>query len=558
MYPRIIIIIDGIDECPMMQRSELLKFITALPYRVYNSVLAISRKEVDIEDEFASEHFPTISLEDERINLKDDMHYVIREEFQDTRRWGRTFQMMQDEITESLILGSGKNMFRWLQCQLALLNRVKTPKAIREALQKLPTTLFETYDRMFEYIDDEDHDSVELVRKALFLIVHVARPLRLGELVEALAVNGDIQLDWSSTFGDPKDLLRACNSLVYLGIPEGTHGHSPMDTHPVDSIEYLVSDYLRSHPTLSHYVVEKKGDPKAQWRLVALTLSYLLLDDFSVPCVSPRLVDKRARTFRFYTYCAQYWFSHIKLIGDEPLEENLFELIERFICGSPSHLRSYEEMMDYSYYDTTDKKAKAKKLNLSRNDIKWPVSNALFYHIIAKGLGWIANEFLRTDLVWVAILTGNESMAEKILALGAHIQQQCSPHELFVSKPYIVPESNYPENDDPFDILLHGDGAAPIHYATLGNNLDGVRAPVAAGADVNAQTNAGMFPFHIAVSLQSALIAEYLLECGATIPLDITEEELQWIDSKIAPSLKYYLPADELNARLRLHEICFP
>ncbi|KAF8250370.1 ankyrin [Wilcoxina mikolae CBS 423.85] len=383
---------------------------------------------------------------------------------------------------------------------------------------------------MFENIDDEEQDSVELVRRAFFLIVHVTRPLRLDELVEALALDGDIRLDWSSTFGDPRDLIR------------------------------------------------------------------------------------------IYTYCAQYWFNHIKRIGDEPLEDNLFGLIERFICGSPSHLRSYEEMMDYHYYNKTDRKVREQLLNLSRKDTnnrKWPVSNALFYHIIAEGLSWICRRILesRPDMVnldiqglgpplRLAILAGKESMAEEILALGADIQRQCSPHDLFASKPYIIPGSNHPENDDPFDILLQympqdenspaaskyggyeyiihsaaqhtpnllphflnqgaddvhkrsGDGASPIHYATLGNTLDGVRTLVAAGADVNAQTNAGRFPFHITVNLQSALIAEYLLECGATIPHDITAKELQWVDNDNSTSLRNQFSSNELDARQRLNEIFF-
>ena len=72
------------------------------------SILVVSRKEVDIEDELKD--FPTISLDHEQVNLKEDMRKLIEEEFKDTKKWGYRFQSMKHEIIESLILGSGRNM----------------------------------------------------------------------------------------------------------------------------------------------------------------------------------------------------------------------------------------------------------------------------------------------------------------------------------------------------------------------------------------------------------------------------------------------------------------
>jgi len=106
LYARSVIVIDGLDECAVRLRWRLLDFITVLVS--ISSILVLSRKEVDIEDELQA--FPTISLEDEQINLKEDMQKLINEEFENTKKWAPRFQTMEDEITESLILGSGKNM----------------------------------------------------------------------------------------------------------------------------------------------------------------------------------------------------------------------------------------------------------------------------------------------------------------------------------------------------------------------------------------------------------------------------------------------------------------
>jgi hypothetical protein len=63
----------------------------------------------------------------------------------------------------------------------------------------------------------------------------------------------------------------------------------------------------------------------------------------------------------------------------------------------------------------------------------------------------------------------------------------------------------------------------------LSKSLEAVQALVAAGADINAETNAGRTSFHIAVSLQVGAILDYLLDCKVTVPSDVTAEELKWV-----------------------------
>jgi len=118
-------------------------------------------------------------------------------------------------FAQTVLIVTTSSRFRWLQCQLDLLNRLPTRKAIKEALGRLPRTLFETYDRMLEYIEEY---SVELACKAFQLIVYPQRPLTTEELLEALAVNdNDARLDLNSTFSDARDLLMMLSSLVYEG-----------------------------------------------------------------------------------------------------------------------------------------------------------------------------------------------------------------------------------------------------------------------------------------------------------------------------------------------------
>ena len=81
-----------------------------------------------------------------------------------------------------------------------------------EALENLPKGLFATYDRILENVDKTD---VEFAQKALSWLLVSVRPLRLTEVVEAIAIDvPSRRLDRDSTFNDEQDLLETCSSLV--------------------------------------------------------------------------------------------------------------------------------------------------------------------------------------------------------------------------------------------------------------------------------------------------------------------------------------------------------
>jgi hypothetical protein len=102
--------------------------------------------------------------------------------------------------------------FRWVQCQLDQIRTMRTNKRILEALNNLPAGLFETYERILENIPRDD---VWFVKKTISWIIVSDRPLRLVEIVEAMAIDTQTgHLDRDSTLNDEQDLLDICSSLV--------------------------------------------------------------------------------------------------------------------------------------------------------------------------------------------------------------------------------------------------------------------------------------------------------------------------------------------------------
>ena len=79
-------------------------------------------------------------------------------------------------------------------------------------MKNLPKGLFATYDRILEKVLEDD---VEFAQKALSWILVSVRPLRLTEIVEALAVDVPSRcLDRDATLNDEQALLEICSSLV--------------------------------------------------------------------------------------------------------------------------------------------------------------------------------------------------------------------------------------------------------------------------------------------------------------------------------------------------------
>src|SRR5579859_3117718 len=84
---------------------------------------------------------------------------------------------------KSLIL----SRFRWVECQLQSIARLRSDWDRREALNSLPLGLPKTYMHMFEVIGQVREDKEIAVRIVTWLL-YAARPLRLDELAIAVMI----------------------------------------------------------------------------------------------------------------------------------------------------------------------------------------------------------------------------------------------------------------------------------------------------------------------------------------------------------------------------------
>ena len=113
--------------------------------------------------------------------------------------------------------------FRWVDCQLGYLRR-SFPGRIRHALEELPKTLDETYDRALKEIDEA---SWEVAHRLLQVVAAAARPLRVEELAQFLGFDfatGPIpKFCGAWLLEDPVDaVLSATSSLLTIVDVQGS------------------------------------------------------------------------------------------------------------------------------------------------------------------------------------------------------------------------------------------------------------------------------------------------------------------------------------------------
>ncbi|KAI5818981.1 hypothetical protein BZA77DRAFT_342351 [Pyronema omphalodes] len=579
------ILLDGLDEYPLERRKRLLDIITSVTRRSRLRIIIFSREEEDIKESFRDFNF--ISLSEEGVNLKEDMRKHIDAKFEDPTIWSGAVLQIQDEITERLIECSGRNTFRWLDCQLDLLHRHRTVAAIRETLEYVPHTLFETYDRILEYIDVEPY--ADLIRDVILITMHSWGPIDLEMMNEAISIiKNENKLDPDYSFGDPKDILEICRGLICMQ-PSSTFEDGP-DMGSTQGVifshytvrEYFESEYLIKHPKFSKYSLQYSEN-----RMSKLTLRYLTLENFKTPCLSEVEINERLENHKFYKYCAFYWLYHLRRITQEmyPVDQGLFELVDKFIFDSPEHLHSYEQVLAIWWTEDPTNKSIWEISRLSYNkahETHSMLSNAIFYQLFRRNVGpeWLFKcifdkrpELIDADIrglgppIWIALTTGRKDVHRCLIEKGANLKTMACPEFPFIPEAgqaidshfdallklhappqsFLVPAEQFYSKQYPIhkvaicdpdflsvyidkgvDINTRSeDGTAPIHYAVMCNNLEAVKVLISFGADIDCKTNAGRTPLHIATSIYSAPIVDYLLQNDASLPPDLIGSDIE-------------------------------
>ncbi|KAJ7117103.1 ankyrin repeat-containing domain protein, partial [Mycena epipterygia] len=154
--------------------------------------------------------------------------------------------------------------FRFLLAKLHIdsLTTRNTIKAVKEALHQLPKDLRHTYEEAMERIDHQGEDDRQLAHLTLTWVANEKRPLAVGELQEALAIEPNAtDLDCDNLL-DISIILSVCASLVIVDETASV----------VRLIHYTTQDYLDS--------IQSQRFPDAQTKITSSCLTYLSFQEF--------------------------------------------------------------------------------------------------------------------------------------------------------------------------------------------------------------------------------------------------------------------------------------
>ncbi|KAF8463216.1 hypothetical protein DFH94DRAFT_659074, partial [Russula ochroleuca] len=303
------LIIDALDECPNTTgtpsaREEVLTFLEDLVGSSHSNlfICVSSRPEQDIQSILNPLTSPShrVSLHEEG-GQKEDIISYVRSFVQKDRAMRRWREEDRNLVIATLIERAG-GMFRWAFCQLDTLRRCM-PSSIRKALNELPTTLDETYERALQEIPKEKRQHAHRLFQCLVVAI---RPLRVEELAELFAIEfgaeagPNLKEGWRPENAED-EVLSACSTLIAIIENEGS---KIVQFSHFSVKEFLTADRLRTSEmgNFRHYHIPLDA---AHTILARACLTVLLQLDENVD-------KKRLETFPLAFYAAQHWVDHAK------------------------------------------------------------------------------------------------------------------------------------------------------------------------------------------------------------------------------------------------------
>ncbi|KAI6754067.1 hypothetical protein HG530_013243 [Fusarium avenaceum] len=212
-FRQVHIVVDGLDECGG-QAGSGVKCLAKLALSTGGKLISlalVSRNEFEIRQE-VEDDFAHIEIEAQTADIQLYVASELSERIASKKLRLRD-PSLKDLIMARLVDGA-KGMFRWVACQIDHMCELPTDKARREALEKLPPTLFATYDRILMRIEGYSDSVKHLVKKALKLLFFNRPEIGLKGLCEAISLNENSNTLERDEIVDEEDLLQWCSSFV--------------------------------------------------------------------------------------------------------------------------------------------------------------------------------------------------------------------------------------------------------------------------------------------------------------------------------------------------------
>ncbi|KAK8925489.1 Ankyrin repeat domain-containing protein 50 [Metarhizium anisopliae] len=309
-YPRVFIVIDGLDECQIAGgcRKVFLAEMVNLQANCGTNVFATSRFLPDITEKFNNKS---------SLDFTGSKQIEIRADIEDIKKYldGHMHQLpsvvqkspqLQLEI-KTRIAEAADGMFLLAKIYLDFLEDKLTPKAIIEALDKFQRrrrgsdsydrsqVLANAFDDAMQRVNAQSPGRRELALQVLGWITFAWRPLTTLELRYALAVEINKPEFDENNLADIQDLVSVCAGLVTID----------EESMAIRLVHYTLQEYLEN--TRDKWF----RNPQAQMALKCVTyLSFSAFENGRCQCEED--LEERLRLHPFYNYAACNWGRHAR------------------------------------------------------------------------------------------------------------------------------------------------------------------------------------------------------------------------------------------------------
>ena len=184
--------------------------------------------------------------------------------------------------------------------------------------------------------------------RILSWILYAARPLKVEELVEALAVGEHDKELLERRKAKPKDIVKGCEPLVDYD----EHTRIVKFTHDT------VREFLEEHCT---------NKLSAPHDLAKICLYYLGLIEFDEPCPDEKALEIRLTKRSFTKYACEFWGYHAQ---GTPKDEAEIEHVTNRVLGTANRMQAVAQINRYA----------------SLGEFKIPQNTTLFHNLALNGL----------------------------------------------------------------------------------------------------------------------------------------------------------------------------
>ena len=387
------------------------------------------------------------------------------------------------------------------------------PSSIRKALDELPITLDDTYERALQEIPKEKWQHAHRLFQCL---VAAIRPLRVEELAEIFAIRFDrdraldLMEGWRPE--NPEEaVLSACSTLI--AIIENDRSKVVQFSH-FSVKEYLTSDRLRTSGNVCNYYIPLGA---AHTILARACLSVLLQLDENVD-------KERLATFPLAFYAAPYWIDHAKF---EDVALGIQGDMERLFSPHNPYLAAWDWIYDVDQgYDRGPIGALAERP-------KPPTATALYYASLC-GFSGVANYIICThgkDVNAVSVYhktplhaasyKGHIEVVRVLLDHGANVNTTDGNNKTPLIIAYLGGHLEIMqlllEHGADADVLYDTSHDLISHHASKTGQAEVVHLLLRYNSNVNATGYLNWTPLHYASHRGHGKIVQLLLDHGADI-----------------------------------------